>query len=61
VFGDDRLSLLARGVYAQITTVPVGETFSAATLAAGALEDAASAQAGLDQLAAHGYLAGVAR
>jgi len=60
VFGDDRLSLVARGVFARITEVPVGEAFSAVTLAAGAPEGAAAVQAGLDELAAHGYLAGVA-
>ncbi|WP_309097529.1 hypothetical protein [Streptomyces sp.] len=60
LFGDERVSLTARGVFARITTVPVGETFTAATLAAGT-DEVATAQAGLDELEAHGYLAEVAR
>ncbi|MFI2620565.1 hypothetical protein [Streptomyces sp. NPDC018584] len=61
VFGDNRLTLAARGVYARITAVPMGETFTAASLATSTDDDAATVQAGLNELEAHGYLAEVAR
>lgn len=61
MFGDDRLSLIARGVYARITSMPVGASFSAESLASAGGDSVAAAQAGLDELAAAGYLAGVAR
>ncbi|WP_431784850.1 hypothetical protein [Streptomyces chumphonensis] len=61
VFGDDRLSLVARGVYSRITMLPVGESFSAESLAAIGGDSVAVAQACLDELMALGYLAEVAR
>ncbi|MGC9479717.1 hypothetical protein ACP4I1_37105 [Streptomyces sp. WG4] len=61
MFGDDRLSLTARGVFAQITTVPVGEVFTASSLAAGTGDDVSVVQAGLAELETHGYLTEAAR
>ncbi|WP_369211211.1 hypothetical protein [Streptomyces flavofungini] len=61
MFGDKRLSLTALGVFAQITSVPVGETFTAADLAEVSSDCLAVAEAGLAELATHGYLAAVAR
>ncbi|MDJ0347501.1 hypothetical protein [Streptomyces sp. PH10-H1] len=61
VFGDERLALETLGVFARVLNVRVGEVFSAATLAASGADSVATAQAALDELAARGYLAGVAR
>lgn len=60
-FGDDRLSLMARGVFARITELPMGDVFSAVSFTATDEDGAEAVQSALDELAAYGYLAEVAR
>ncbi|MFC8511128.1 hypothetical protein ACFU3J_16305 [Streptomyces sp. NPDC057411] len=59
--GDDRLSLTAIGVYAQISAMPDGTRFTAESLAAGKDEAQADVLEALADLEAYGHLAGVAR
>ncbi|MFE4177530.1 hypothetical protein ACFRR7_36760 [Streptomyces sp. NPDC056909] len=57
---DDTLSLAAAGTFARICALAPATTFDAASLAAGT-DSPATVEAALDELAARGYLAEVAR
>ncbi|MFD5899800.1 hypothetical protein [Streptomyces sp. NPDC060366] len=60
-FGDERLSLVALGVFARVMDLPVGTVFSAQTLASLGPDSPEAGQAGLDELAAASYLTEVAQ